>query len=185
LYRGIKDFKKGYKPRINIVKDEKVVLVADSHSILARWRKYFSQLLNVHGVNNVRQTKIHTAEPLVPEQSAFEVKLALEKLKSHRSPGTDQIPAELIKPGSRTIHYEIHILIIYIWNKEELPEEWKQSIIVPIYKNGDKTGCSNYRGSRSLYPSTRTAIKQVVVIIGAYHFCQLHTKFYPISCCQG
>jgi len=42
-----------------------------------------------------RQTKIHTAEPLVPEPSAFEVKLAIEKLKSHKSPGTDQIPAEL------------------------------------------------------------------------------------------
>ena len=81
LYRGIKNFKKGYQPRINIVKDEKGDLVADSHSILARWRKYFSQLLNVHGVNNVRQTKIHTAEPLVPEQSAFEIKLVIEKQK--------------------------------------------------------------------------------------------------------
>ena len=84
LYRGIKNFKKGYQPRINIVKDEKGDLVADSHSILARWRKYFSQLLNVHGVNNVRQTKIHTAEPLVPEQSAFEVELAINKLKSKK-----------------------------------------------------------------------------------------------------
>jgi len=58
-----------------------------------------------------------------------------------------------IKAGSKTIHYEIHILIIYIWNKEELPEEWKQSIIVPIYKKGDKTDCSNYRGI-SLLPTT-------------------------------
>jgi hypothetical protein len=46
LYRGINDFKKGYQPRTNIVKDEKRDLVADSHNILARWRKYFSQLLN-------------------------------------------------------------------------------------------------------------------------------------------
>ena len=121
----------------------------------------------------------------MPEQSVFEVELAIEELKCKKSSGTDQIPSELIKAGGRTICYQIHKLIISIWNKDELPEEWKQSIIVPIYKNGDKTGCSNYRGSRSLYPSTRTAIKQVVVIIGAYHFCQLHTKFYPISCCQG
>jgi hypothetical protein len=41
---------------------------------------------------------------------------------------------------------EVHKLIISIWNKEELPEEWKESVIVPIYKNGDKTDCSNYRG---------------------------------------
>jgi hypothetical protein len=48
---------------------------------------------------------------------------AIEKLKSHKSPDIDQIPAELIKAGSRTIHGEIQRLIISIWNKEQLPEE--------------------------------------------------------------
>ena len=59
LYRGINDYKQGYQPRCNIEKDEKGDLFADSHSILARWRNYFSQILNVHGVNDVRQTEIH------------------------------------------------------------------------------------------------------------------------------
>jgi hypothetical protein len=69
LYRGINDFNRGYQHRTNIVKDDKGDLVADSHSILARWRNYFSQVLNVHGINDVRKTEIHTAEPLVPEPS--------------------------------------------------------------------------------------------------------------------
>jgi hypothetical protein len=94
LYRGINDFKKGYQLRTIMVKDKKGDLVADSHSIMARWRNYFSQLLNGHGVDDVRQAEIHTAEPLVTEPSAFEVELATEKLKSHKSPGTDQFPAE-------------------------------------------------------------------------------------------
>jgi hypothetical protein len=63
LYRGISDFKKGYLHRTNIVKDEQGDLVSDSHSILASWRNHFSQLLNVHGVKDVRQTELHTAEP--------------------------------------------------------------------------------------------------------------------------
>jgi len=71
-------------------------LFADSHSILARWRKYFSQLFNVYGFNDVRQTEIHTAEPLVPEPSAFEVGLFIGKPKSHKSPGIDQTPVVLI-----------------------------------------------------------------------------------------
>jgi hypothetical protein len=96
LYRGISDFKKGYQPRNNIVKDEKGNLAADCHSILARWRNYFSQLLNVHGDSDVRQTEIHTAEPLVPEPSAFEVQMAIEKLKRYKS-------AELIKAGGSKI----------------------------------------------------------------------------------
>jgi len=51
-----------------------------------------------------------------------------------------------------------------IRNKEELPEEWKESIIVPINKKGATTDCSNYRG---------------------ISLCQLRTKFYPTSCCPG
>ena len=66
---------------------------------MARSRNYFSQILNVHGVSDVRQAEIHTAEPLVPEPSALEFELSIEKLKSHKSPGIDQIPAELIKAG--------------------------------------------------------------------------------------
>jgi hypothetical protein len=53
-----------------------------------------SLILNKHGVNGVRQTEKRTAEPLVPEPSTFEIELPTEKLKSHKSPGNDQIPAE-------------------------------------------------------------------------------------------
>ena len=58
--------------------------------------------------------QIHTAAPLEPEPSVFEVELAIEKLKSHKSPGIAQIPAELIKAGGRTIRGAIHKLIIAI-----------------------------------------------------------------------
>jgi len=126
LYRGINDFKKGYQPRTIIVKDEKGDLVADSRSIMTRWKNYFSQLMNAHWAKDVRQEEIHTAEPLVPEPYVFEVELAIEKLKSHKSSAIDQIPAKLIKAKGRTIRCAIHKLIISIWSKEELPEEWKE-----------------------------------------------------------
>ena len=106
-----------------------------------------------HGVKDVGQAEIHTAEPLVPEPGASEVELALDKPKSHKSPGINQIPAELIKAGGRTICLEIHKLVTSIWKKEKLPEEWKESIIVPIHKKGGKTDCNNYRGM-SLLPTT-------------------------------
>jgi len=81
------------------------------------------------GLVRLGRQKYTQAEPLVPEPSALEVELAIEKLKSHKSPGIDQIPAELIKASGRTIRGAIHKLIIAIWNKEELPEEWKESVI--------------------------------------------------------
>ena len=86
------------------------------------------------------------------------------KLKSHKSPGIDEILAELIKAGGGTICGEIHKLITSIWKKEKLPEEWNESIIVPSHKKG---------------------IKQILIIIGVFHFCQPLTKFYLASCSQG
>ena len=67
--------------------------------------------------------QIHTAELLAPELSASDVELAIEMLKNHKSPGTGQIPTDMIKAGGKTIRYEIHKLIISMWNKEELPQE--------------------------------------------------------------
>jgi hypothetical protein len=86
---------------------------------------FLSQLLNVHGVNDVRQAEIHTAEPPLPEKNAFEVEMATEKLKRHKFPSIGQIPAEFIKAGGggRTIRFEIHKLLTSIWNKEEMPEK--------------------------------------------------------------
>jgi hypothetical protein len=89
---------------------------------------------------------MHTAEPFVPEPSASEVEVAIRKLKRYISPGVDQIPAELIQAGGETLCSEIHKLIKLIWKKEELPHQWKGTIVVHIHKKRDKTDCSNYRG---------------------------------------
>jgi hypothetical protein len=83
----------------------------------------------------------------------------IAKLKKYNSPGSDQIPA-----GGEMLLPAIHKLINSVWNKEELPDQSKESIIVPVHKKGDKTDCNNYRG---------------------YHWYQLHTKCYKISYSQG
>jgi hypothetical protein len=90
--------------------------------------------------------------------------MAIEKPKGHKSPGIDQIPEELIKAGVRKIRSAIHKLTTSISKKEN---------------------CLRSARNRSLYLPIRGAIKHTVIIIGTYHFCQLRTKFYPTSCCQG
>jgi len=76
-----------------MVKDENGDLLAYYHSMLNRCKNY------VHGVNNVRQTKIWTAEPLIPEPRYFKVEIAIEKLRC-KFPTTIPFPAELIQAGS-------------------------------------------------------------------------------------
>jgi hypothetical protein len=121
LYREINEFKRDYQPRNNLMKDENDELLADSQNILNTWKNYFSQLLNVHNVSD--------------DVTVLEVEIAIAKLKKYKSPSSDQILAELI-----------HKLINSVSNKEELPDQWKESIIVPVLKKGDETDCSNCRG---------------------------------------
>jgi hypothetical protein len=67
--------------------------------------------LNVHRVSDVTQIEVHTAEPLVPKPSPSENETAITNLKRYKSPGSDQIPAELIQAGGEILRTKIHKLI--------------------------------------------------------------------------
>jgi hypothetical protein len=99
FYRDINEFKKGYQSRTNLVKDKRGDLLADPHKILNRWTNYFCLLLNVHGSGGVWETEMHTAESFMQEPSASEVEFAVGNLKSYKSPGFDQIQAEVFQAG--------------------------------------------------------------------------------------
>jgi hypothetical protein len=103
---------------------------------------------------------MHKAKPLIFELSSCEAENISEKLGGYKSPGTDQILAEQIQAGGKTLRCEIHKLINSIWKREELPQQWKFLFI----KRGTK-----------LY----------VIIIEGYQCYQLHTKFYPIFLSLG
>jgi hypothetical protein len=121
--------------------------------------------LNVHRASAVRQTEIHTAEPLVSDPSPCEVEIAIAKLKRFKSPGSDQIPAELTQAGGEILCSKIREVINSNWNTEKLPDQWKESIIVPIHKKGDKTDCSNYRGI-SLLSTSYKILSNILSILG-------------------
>jgi hypothetical protein len=170
LCRAISALENGYQTRTNIVKDEKRGLVANTYSIVARWRNYFSQPLNVRRVKGVRHTEIYTAEPLVIGSSAFEIESAIEKLKSQKLPGIEKIPGQLIKVGVEQFSVRsIKLLLLF----------------------GIRRNCMGSGRNRSLYISIRSAIKQIVVIIGAYHFTNYVQNIIPhpavkvSSICKG
>jgi hypothetical protein len=81
----------------NLVKNENGDILADPHNILNRWINCFSKLLNVHSVSDVRQLELHIAEPSIPGPSFLEAEIAIAKLRKYKSPGRDQIMAELIQ----------------------------------------------------------------------------------------
>jgi hypothetical protein len=158
LYRGINEFKKGYKPRINIIKDENGNLLADPQNVLNSWKNFFNQVLNVYGVHDVRQMDIHTAEPLVPEPSLVEVEIATGKLKSYKSLGTDQIPAKLIKAGVKC--YVLRYIDLFV-----------------LY--GIRRNCHSSERNLLLYQFIKRVTRLILIIIEDCPSYQLPTKFYP------
>jgi len=118
--------------------------------------------LGVHGVNDVRQTEIHTTEPLAPQPSGFEVQNAFGKLKGHKSSRIDQIPEEFIREGVGQFVLRSKTLVIVF---------------------GIRTNCLRSGRSPPFYLFTKREVKTTLVIVEAYHFCQFSTNFYPTSCC--
>jgi len=161
LYRGINEFKKSYQPRTNLVKDKSGDLLADSNNILNRC--FFCKLSNIHSINVVRDTEIHASETLVPEPSSSEVVIDIEKVKKYKWPGIGEITAALIQAGGNTFCSEIIKLTMSVKNKEKLPQQWKEAIIVPIYEKDARTSCS-INGGMSLFPTTYKILSNVLFV---------------------
>jgi hypothetical protein len=142
----------------------KMVIYPQTSSVLNRWKNFFNQVLNVLGVHDIRQMDIYMAEPLVPEPSLTEVEIAIGKLKSYKSLGTDQILAKLIKAGGEILNSELHKLIHSIWNKEELLQHGRNLL---------------------LYQFIKGVIRLTVVITEESPSYQLPTRFYPPFFWQG
>jgi hypothetical protein len=122
----------------------------------------------VHNVSDVRQIEVHTAEPLVPGPSRLEVEIVIAKWKKYKLPGSDRIPAELIQARSEILLSVIHKLINSVWNKEELSDQWKESIIVPVHKKGEKPDCNNYRRISLLSTSYKGLSNILLSRLGPY-----------------
>jgi hypothetical protein len=91
-----------------------MVIYLQNHNILNRWKNYFSQLLNVHRVSNVRQIEIHTAEPLVSDRSSLEVEVAVAKLKRYKSPCSYQMWARTSRKTPPSIIKDTCFLFRYL-----------------------------------------------------------------------
>ena len=71
---------------------------------------------------------------------------AIDTTKENKAPGECGIPAEVWKHGGLKLKERLHDLIVFIWKDEQMPQDWKNANIVPIFKKGSRKTCGNYRG---------------------------------------
>jgi len=111
------------------------------------WKEYFDKLLNIEEPRElIKKVNKEICAVEVEELAIEHVKKAIRNLKNNKAAGTDAIHLELIKYGGNKLLNRMYELVRQIWEEERLPEEWKETIIVPIHKRGDRDRCENYRG---------------------------------------
>ena len=149
FYKKLNASRKGFVPRAEMCRDKDGGILTDEREVIERWKQHYDGHLNCAEAEHQdgrRNDFIGTAdEGEVPTPTVSEVKDAIKQLKNNKAAGKDGIAAELIKMGPDRLATCLHRLIVRIWDTEQLPEEWKEGVICPIYKKGDKLECENYR----------------------------------------
>jgi len=131
--------------------DQNGLVIKSDELQTQRWAEYFSSLYNRPNpttTDTSLQGIMPAASSLVDESppSLIEVKAAVHSLKQRKSPGTCDIPAEVIKALNDENLILIRDLLSMIWTERSVPQDFKDGIIVPVYKKGSKQDCANYRG---------------------------------------
>ena len=125
-------------------------ILQDKNQILDRFAEHFNQLLNVPGDTDQRALDKISQRPTpngldnLPDETEFFN--ALSSTKENKAPGRCGIPAEVWKYGGEKLQQRLFDLIKEIWDKEQVPQDWKDANITAIFKKGDRKDCGNYRG---------------------------------------
>lgn len=107
------------------------------------WLNYFTTLWHQNTPPlTLPQSDNHHRESITIE----ELMTVLKHMKSNKTPGEDGIHTELYKYATNTFHLRLLHFLNLIWAGQEPPHSWRKSIVIPIYKKGNRNACDNYRG---------------------------------------
>ncbi|WP_139267336.1 hypothetical protein, partial [Escherichia coli] len=133
--------------QVRVIKDRDGNVLTGATSVMERWKEYFEELMNEENVREHRVEEVTVVEQEVAKISKDEVRKALKRMKSGKAVGPDDIPVEVWKCLGEVAVEFLTGLLNKILESERMPEEWRRSVLVPIFKNkGDVQSCGNYRG---------------------------------------
>ncbi|KAK3553786.1 hypothetical protein QTP70_011156 [Hemibagrus guttatus] len=133
--------------QVRVIKDRDGRVLTSEESVQRRWKEYFEELMNEENEREKRVEGVNSVEQKVDKIRKNEVRKALKRMKSGKAVGPDDIPVEVWKClGEAAVEF-LASLFNRVLESERMPEEWRRSVLVPIFKNkGDVQSCSNYRG---------------------------------------
>ena len=132
---------------VRVIKDENGNVMVNSEAVLKRWKEYFEKLMNEENNRDPRTEETEVVNEEVNCVSREEVKNALRRMKKGKAVGPDELPVEVSKCMKEMGIKFLTRLFNRLLMSERMPEEWRRSVLIPIYKNiGDAQCCGNYRG---------------------------------------
>ena len=149
LYRLVRQRDRAGKDvqHMRVIKDENGNVMVNSEAVLKRWKEYFEKLMNEENNREPRTEEAEVVKEEVNCVSREEVKNALRRMKKGKVVGPDELPVEVWKCMEEMGIEFLTRLFNRLLMGERMPEEWRRSVLIPIYKNkGDTQCCGNYRG---------------------------------------
>lgn len=148
LYNTTKKLSNRFQQIDKPVRDKEEKTLTTTEEQLKRWAEHFQELLNRPAPET--PPDIQPAETDLPlscdPRSKAETRKAIAALKNGKAAGPDGIPAEAIKADTETAVTILHSLFKKIWEREGIPAEWREGILIKLPKKGDLRDCGNYRG---------------------------------------
>ncbi|KAF7658937.1 hypothetical protein LDENG_00005840 [Lucifuga dentata] len=133
--------------QVRVIKDRDGNVLTGARSVMGRWKEYFEELMNEENERERRVEEVTVVNQEVAKISKDEVRRSLKRMKSGKAVGPDDIPVEVWKCLGEVAVEFLTRLFNEILESERMPEEWRRSVLVPIFKNkGDVQSCGNYRG---------------------------------------
>ncbi|XP_045774233.1 uncharacterized protein LOC123873432 [Maniola jurtina] len=120
---------------IKCIKDNEKKVLTNDDDIKDRWREYFRKLMNEENEWSGELANVPTNLGVVKQVSIDEVRMAVLSMKNGRATGPDSIPAEVWKFLKGDGWSWLALFFNKMLHEEEIPEEWCNSLLVPIYKN--------------------------------------------------
>ncbi|KAK3530967.1 hypothetical protein QTP70_007276 [Hemibagrus guttatus] len=132
--------------QVRVIKDRDGRVLTSEESVQRRWKEYFKELMNEENEREKRVEGVNSVEQKVDKIRKDEVRKALKRMKSGKAVGPEDIPVEVWKCLGEAVEF-LTSLFNRVLESERMPEEWRRSVLVPIFKNkGDVQSCSNCRG---------------------------------------
>ena len=149
VYDSTKRLCNSQQRKMEVIKDRNGKLLTTESEVIKRWKEHFQEVLNRPVPETPADVEIGDVEELdvnVTHISKEEIRSALRALKSNKAAGTDNITGEVRKADAETTINELEKVFRLIWDAEEVPDDWKEGLIVKLPKKGDLTKCGNWRG---------------------------------------